>query len=386
MTTTKDNPLKVVFVIDKMARGGTERQLIELLKGIDKLRFDCAVIMLQGGGELSRKLYGIPGIRVIRLTRKGRRNIIRTLYRLFACLAKMKPDIVHSYLQGTNELCLLIGLMLKIRVVWGVRVSNLDFSDFNRLSRFIFRMGVWLSRFAQKVIFNSEAGRAFHAARGYSVRNMTVIHNGIDTDRYRPEVSLKTIDTDTWENGNAEYRIGIVGRIHPMKSHSTFLKAAALLLRKRKDVRFICVGGGDSRYLEKLRELERFLMLEGHFYWTDPLDDMTLSYNAMDIVSSCSIYGEGFSNAIGEAMACGVPCVVTDIGDSAKIVGETGVVIRPESPESLAEAWQTILDMTKEEKELLCQAARKRILRKFSIRTFVQKTEAVLLEIATGSA
>jgi len=379
-------PLKVFFVMDKMEHGGTERQLIELLKGLTKSIFDVTLIMFHQRGGFCQEISNTPGIRVVCLSEQRRCNLVRILYRFIIYIGKQKPVIIHSYLLGINELCLLVGLLLKVRIVWGVRVSNLNFTDFTRRSRFIFRIGIYLSRFTQKVIVNSEAGRAFHADHGYPVEKMTVIHNGIDTVRFRPKPPISVSKDAEMDTETREYVIGVVGRIHPMKDHPTFLRAASLLLKKRNDVRFVCIGDGDGRYKEALRKMESRLMISDRVHWTGPVSDMARAYRTMDIASSCSAYGEGFSNVIGEAMACGVPCVVTDVGDSATIVGKTGIVIKPGNPDSLAGAWETILDMTGEEKTKLCHAARKRILERFSVQNCIQKTEAVLLDTASESA
>ncbi|MDP6683017.1 MAG: glycosyltransferase [Desulfobacterales bacterium] len=379
MTTTTYNPLKVIFVIDRMELGGMELQVIELLKGIDKLRFECTLIMFRVGGGVSRKLYTIPGVRVICLFEHGKPNIIRIFHRLCLTLLRIETDIVYSYLLGVNELCLLAGIILNINVMWGVRVSNLDFSDFGFRYRIIFRMGACLSRFARKVIFNSEAGKAYHTLQGYSASNMMVIPNGIDTDGFGPDHRIAHNVRNGWMTDHTQYLIGLVGRIHPMKDHPTFLKAAALLLQKRKDVRFVCVGVGNDRYLAKLKELEQMLKISDHLEWTGSRDDMTAVYNSLDILSLCSAYGEGFPNVVGEAMACGVPCVVTDVGDSARIVENSGLVVAPGSPEALVEAWHTILELPDWQYKRMKKIAREKIVKEFSLQFMVQRTENTLL-------
>ena len=130
-----------------------------------------------------------------------------------------------------------------------------------------------------------------------------------------------------WGIAECEKLIGQVGRLDPMKDHSTFLKAAALLAHERKDVRFVCVGEGPTGYRDELYSLAKTLGLASRLIWAGSRRDMPAVYNAFDVAVSSSRWGEGLPNVIAEAMACGVPCVVTDVGDSAFVVDKLGVVV-----------------------------------------------------------
>jgi glycosyltransferase involved in cell wall biosynthesis len=108
---------------------------------------------------------------------------------------------------------------------------------------------------------------------------------------------------------------------------------------------------------------------------------MTAVYNSMDIVTSSSSFGEGFPNVIGEAMACGVPCVVTDVGDSAIIVGETGVIVSPKDPQALADGWRSMLKRLNDESYLIKEMARARIVSYYNSEIFIQKMSKVFLSL-----
>jgi len=172
--------------------------------------------------------------------------------------------------------------------------------------------------------------------------------------------------------------IGLVARIDPMKDHLTFLKAAQILIKQRDDVRFVCVGDGPEPYKKEVLKLCDKLGLNHFIVWTGSVHNMYSVYNAMDIVTSSSI-SEGFSNVIAEAMACGIPCVVTDVGDSANIVDNTGLVVPESNPELLADAWSKMLDeFDKGNFTNMSSAARKRIVKEFSLTNLFRETDKAL--------
>jgi glycosyltransferase involved in cell wall biosynthesis len=179
--------------------------------------------------------------------------------------------------------------------------------------------------------------------------------------------------------GENESLIGLVARLDPMKDHPNLLEAAALLSKQRDDVRFICVGNGPAAYKHELQSLAGDLGLRDRLHWTHASNDMVAVHNALDLAGSVSNGGEGFSNATGEAMACGTPCVVTDVGDSASIVGNSEQVVPPGDPQSLTAAWQRILNLQPVRRAMLSQASRERIKQEFSLQQLVNKTESALL-------
>ena len=181
-----------------------------------------------------------------------------------------------------------------------------------------------------------------------------------------------------WKLGEHEILVGLVGRLDPMKDHPVFLEAASNIARVRRDVRFVCVGDGPADYAEALKQHAAALGLTNQLMWVGARDDMPAVYSALDIASSSSSYGEGFSNTTAEAMACGVPCVVTDVGDSALIVGDTGSVVAPGDRDALAAAIQRLADLPREERRMLGDACRVRVVSEFGIDRLVQRTEQAL--------
>lgn len=209
---------------------------------------------------------------------------------------------------------------------------------------------------------------------------MVVIPNGIDTEIFKPDAGSGTRIRAEWGIKEDEKVIGLVARLDPMKDHPTFLEAAAILVKERKDVRFVCVGDGPDLYKSRLRELSCKYGLETKLIWTGTRSDMPFVYNTLDIATSSSSYGEGFPNVIGEAMACGVPCVVTDVGDSGWIVGDTGIVLAPKSPGSIVMGWNSLLSLDLTKMMSLKEKVRRRVIENMSVQKMVYNTEQLLAE------
>ena len=225
------------------------------------------------------------------------------------------------------------------------------------------------------VISNSEAGYVGRKARRFQSIKHLVIYNGFDTDNFRPDLGARMRVRSEWTIQH-ERLIGIVARFYPSKGHRIFLEAAALLCKEWKDVRLVVVGDGPLK--TELESFARALGLTESLIWAGPRGDMPAVYNALDILCSSSIHGEGFPNVIGEAMACGVPCVVTDVGDSAKIVGDQGIVVPPGDARMLANGLEKMLLNLN---NIDPGEIRGRIARLFSIENLVDATEKALAEV-----
>jgi glycosyltransferase involved in cell wall biosynthesis len=214
---------------------------------------------------------------------------------------------------------------------------------------------------------------------------MVVISNGIDVDRFCPNSASRQKMRQAWGVADREQLVGLIGRLDPMKGHDTFIRAAALLSRGRENIRYICVGNGPETFKQKLVALSEEVGLGQRMIWLRASDDVEAIYNALDLVTSCS-YGEGFSNVIGEAMACGRVCVVTDVGDAKRIVGDTGYVVPPANPTALASAWQEALDTSRAEKLRRGQMARERVIEHFSLKRLLEETTRILEAVGSKGA
>jgi glycosyltransferase involved in cell wall biosynthesis len=329
------------------------------------------------GGALRSELERITGVQVLSLHKKSRWDLVAFFWRLWKTAREVKPMIFHGYMCVSNELCLLLGRLMGAKVVWGLRRSYLDLAQYGLIARMVFRLGAWLSRFPDLIIFNSYAGKTHYTTNGYCKQRMLVIQNGIDTERFKPNREVGQHVRDELGVTDEQVLIGYVARLDPIKDHVGFLQAASLLAREREDVRFVCVGGGPELYRSTLHKISEQLALAERLKWIVARQDICAVYNAFDIFTSASL-GEGFPNVVGEAMACGIPCVVTDVGDLACIVGDTGLVVPPKDPEALYNGWKQILALSQSKRESIGKASRARIVAEFSIDRLVEQTQTIL--------
>lgn len=368
-------PVKTVcFLVRKMDQGGAQRQLVELLKGIDRTRMEISVLSFYPGGLFSGELEAMEGVKLISLDKKGRWDVAGFLVRLATVLRRINPDVLHAYQGLPNSLSVMMKPFLpRTKVVWGVRNARRDGKARDWLFDIEFSLQKFLSRYADIIITNSRAGLRFYSQCGFPEDRMKVVPNGIDTRRFRPDPeSGARIRAELGLEGRPV--IGVVGRLDPIKGHGTFLEAAAMFAEKRERARYLVVGDGPGRYPVELRHAATRLGLEGKIVWAGERADMPGIYNAMDLLTSSSV-SEGFPNAICEAMACGRPCVVTDVGDSAFIVDKLGKIVPPGDPAAMAAAWEECLDGNPESR---IAEIRGRIVGEFSLESLAAKTLELL--------
>lgn len=353
-----------------------ERELVVLAKGLAGRGHAVSAAVFFGGGVYEAELAR-AWVRVINLGKQGRWDILPFLNRLVGLLRKERPMVMHSYLGVPNILAAVLKPLLSgTRIVWGVRASNVDLSRYDWLSRLAYTLERRLARFADRIIANSDAGKCHAVENGFPEGKMVVIPNGIDTEYFRFDPNGRRQVRLAWGVGEDEILVGLAARLDPMKDHPVFLEAASHIARERRDVRFVCVGGGPADYAEALKQHAAALGLTNQLIWVGARDDMPAVYSALDIASSS--YGEGFSNTIAEAMACGVPCVVTDVGDSALIVGDAGSVVPPGDYNALAAAIGRLIDRPHEERLVLGEVCRARVVSEFGIDRLIQRTEEAL--------
>lgn len=369
--------MKILLLCRSLAVGGTERQIVVLAKGLHQRGHEVTVMVFYPNGAMERELHE-SGVPVFNLRKSGRWDLFFFFVRAVRGVWKLKPGVIYGFLGPANILtAFLKPIFSKTKVVWGVRASNVNLDRYSWLMRLVYRIECWLSRFADLIICNSRAGLEYAALHGFPKWKMTVIPNGIDTEYFKPEAAARERIRSEWGVAESEILIGLVARLDPIKDHQTFLRAAAMLIQERTDVRIVCVGEGAKPYREELHRQASALGLDERLIWAEARSDMPAVYNALDIASSSSD-GEGFSNAIAEAMASGVPCVVTNVGDSASIVDNTGIVVPPAMPNVLCEGFRQILKRVGPD---LRDATRASIVSRFTNDVMVAETLRTLSNI-----
>lgn len=369
---------RVVLLARKLDQGGAERQIVALAMALKERGRDIHVVLFYVGGVFDGELAA-AGVPAHFVGKRGRWDAVGFLVRLALILRRLRPATIYSFLDLPNILAALLRPVVgRPRLVWSIRAAGMEMRHYDWLSRLIPRLEAGLSRIADVVVANSHAGAAWAVSRGFPVDRMAVLENGIDTIRFHPDPNSRAKVRSEW-NVNANDRlIGLVARLDAMKDHRNFLKACALLAARRNDLRFVCIGGGIPTYRAELEEFANHVGIADRLIWAGARQDMPAAYCAMDIACSSSAFGEGFSNTVGEAMACGVPCVVTDVGDTARIVGEVGEVAPPRNADALAAALGRMLARLEEDADL-GRRARARVVAEFSLERMVSRTDLLLL-------
>lgn len=355
-------------------QGGAERQLVELIKRMDKALFSVSLIALYPGGQLWEETCSVPGVRLRHLAKRGRWHL-NALAKLAEELRAARPHIVHGYMDVANLLALTAKPM-GAKVVWGVRASKLDMSRYDRLRRVALRLESCLARWPDLIICNSEAARTDARERGFPMNRTMVIPNGIDTDRFKPNTAARLEVRAAWQVLPDEFLIGLVGRLDPMKGHSVFITAAGLLAAQYPKVRFVLVGDGALR--RQLQEQAASTGAHDRIIWAGERSDMPAVHSALDLSVSSSLFGEGFSNALGESMACEVPCVATDVGDAAVILGNCGWLVPPADAAGLAARMGEAMEACRTGK-VRGDVIRRRVMVEFGVDKLARTTSDALL-------
>jgi glycosyltransferase involved in cell wall biosynthesis len=253
------------------------------------------------------------------------------------------------------------------RLIWNIRQTLYGLHLEGRLTRWIIRLGARLSTDPERIIYNSIVSSQQHEAAGYAGNGRMVIPNGFDLTAYLPDPAARFTVRKEFGLAADTLLIGHVARQHPMKGHTSVLKAASLVVARYPDARFLLIGLNVSKDNPGLMAEIDALNLRKNVLLAGERKDMPRLVAAMDLAVSASEWGEGFPNVIGEAMATGVPCVVTNVGDSASIVGDCGLVVPPGEAAALAAAICELLATEPERRQQIGQDARARVREKFSI-------------------
>lgn len=371
----------IAFFTSTLEIGGAERQLTLTAKGFHELGHKVVVVVLYPNGYFERELRD-AGVHVEVLGKKSLWDMPAPVWKLLCFLRREKPDILLSYLEAPNVLAVLLHpFFRRTKIAWNVAASFIDLKKYHWLAALTFKISKLLSHYADLIIVNSRSGMVYHRQHGYPESKMVVIPNGINISYFKPDSVLREQIRKEWGLSDNQKLIGLVGRLDPMKDHPTFLKAASKIVKEKADVSFVCVGDGTPSYRQELQSLSEELELGKKIIWAGSRKDMPAVYNGLDIAVSSS-YGEGLPNVVCEAMASCVPCVVTDVGDSAYVVGDTGIVVPPGDPDALAEGIRKLLDS---DLTSLGLKARQRIVDNFSMEQLVERTEKALVELCADT-
>jgi glycosyltransferase involved in cell wall biosynthesis len=361
-------PLRCLHVITGLGTGGAEMMLRKLVLGTEGRTLRNEVVSLGEVGPIGEELRSaripVEGLGM----RSGAPNPGPVL-RLARRIRASRPDVVQTWMYHAN---LLGGIAARMAgsppTVWNIRASNLEAAGEKASTR----AAAWISgrlarSLSQRILTNAESARELHVALGYPADLFQVIPNGFELARFRPDPDARAAVRRELGIPPEAPLVGLVARRHPMKDHPAFLAAAARIARACPGAHFLLAGQGVTLDDGELRDAVERGSLAGRAHLLGIRTDTPRLLASLDVYVSASWYGEAFPNVLGEAMACGVPCVTTDIGDSARIVAHLGRVVPPRDPGALAAACVELLCLPAEERRSLAARTRRHVEQHYSM-------------------
>ncbi len=358
----------VLHVITDLDMGGAEVMLAKLIASTDRNRFNPSVLSLKRRGVISHRIERL-GVPVSELDFDHPHFSPQAIVKFTKTLFRSRPRLIQGWMYHGNLAATLMRFLNvgNASVIWNIRYSLNGLNQEKMVTRLFVRMGALLSGGPHAIIYNSHNSLEQHGAIGYFSRNALVIPNGFDEKRFRPDLPIRRRVRARLGVPEKGILIGLIARYNPMKDHPSFLKAASLLSKERNDVHFLLVGRNVDGPSSGLVPMVERLGLSDRVTCLGEQSDTAPFNMALDIASLSSAYGEGFPNVIGEAMSCAIPCVVTDVGDCRRLVGNTGIVVPPKDSGALKDGWDRMIQMGSVKRRRLGEAARNRILEHFTI-------------------
>ncbi len=367
--------MKILHIITGLNDGGAEAILYRLCK-FNKSQ-SHHVISLSGPGKYGEKLEKI-GVNTHYLDLNNVFEILFSPIKLFFLIKKIDPNIVQTWMYHADFMGGLIAKLSGIKkIFWGVHHTTLVKNESKKITIMIANINCFLSKFIPtNIIYCAQKSMEVHKEFGFDNKKGVVIRNGYDIKEFFPFVTEKDNANHAFNLPNTSFRIGHVGRDDPQKDHITLLNAFDILREKKLDFHATLVGTGLDNDNQRLLKIIREKNLSNHVSLLGRRDEIPKYMNLIDLFVLSSSFGEAFPNVLNEAMACGTPCIATDIGDSKYIVGNSGWIVPPKCPEVFADK---IIYAANEKKYNPSEwdkrkfSCRERIVNNFSIETMVEK-------------
>lgn len=348
--------VRVCHVITSLSTGGAQAQLERLVRHVPASHL---VVSLRDLGAVGSRLRE-RGVLVHALELTHRATWLGGLARMRKLIRQYDADVVQGWMYHGNLAATAAVLGTRIPLCWNVRHSVHGLEDEPRQTRRAIRASIHFSRKPRVIVYNSATAAVQHEELGYPVGARQVIPNGFDVDALRRDTRAGARFRAQTGIGATAPVVGMVARYHPMKNHEGFIRMAERLAAARPDVVFVMAGSGvdwENRALAGAAGVE---LLQGRIHLLGERQDLLGLYNALDVLCCASGWGEAFPNVVAEAMACEIPCVVTDVGDSSSVVGESGLTVRPRDEQGLVDAVSSLLS-DQRRCRVLGEAARERI-------------------------
>ena len=376
--------VRLAVVINAIVLAGAERMLARVLARLRPEEFDVHVFTIGLPGPFTEHLeqLGISN-RLYEFLRPKLPNPCHLLT-LARDLRRFQPDVVQGWMYLGN---LYGGVAAKLArrdmpVAWNIRHSTLDPQIDSRSMRWSAWLGGQLSGCVpDRIVLCAEAARAAHLRVGYAPKKLEVIPNGFDLSELRPDpVARQRIRAELGISDETPL-VGLIGRLHQHKDHRTFVRAARVVAEQFPNAHFVGAGEEQTYSAADLWSWVDEAGLRDRFHWLGVRHDVPAIDASLDVLV-CSSTTEGFPNVVGEAMACGVPCVATDVGECAEVVGDTGHIVAKQDPLQLGNAISDLLRLTRAERSALGAAARRRVVERYDIHRIVERYRDLWRELA----
>ncbi len=358
--------MKLIHVIVSLEVGGAEGMLQRLVKEASKNPLlNQAIITLKGEGEIGRQLR-MQGYEVISLNMTMKLSAPFTLFKLIQIFKHRRPDAVYTWMYHSDLLGGVAAFLSGVKkIIWGIRNTQIPQKSLS-ITGVIIRICSLLSYFVPtKIVCCAESAKSAHLKLGFCSSKMIVIPNGYDLSSFKPSLELRHLVRKNLGLLESTLVVGVVGRFDPLKDFNNFVQACGLVSRNLSNVKFLMIGKGLDKdndeldtWIKKTNHPDNFILIGK----ASPHD----LYAAMDIFCLSS-KSEGFPNVVAEAMAMQIPCVVTDAGDAARIVGKLGIIVEPMDAYALFKGLMLMLTMEKQTRQVLGNKGRQLIENQYAI-------------------
>lgn len=370
--------MRVVHIIGGLGVGGAEGALLKTVEAFAGSDIECQVFSM-GAGESLATRFEATGVKLTCFD--FTRSPLRAMWNLYRALREAEPDVVQTWLYHADLAGGLAARAAGCRaILWGIRSVGLA-RDAKLATRMIMKAGAWLSHWVPaRILCVATASKEAHGALGYDLRKMVVVPNGYDLTKMVPSAGARSRLRAAWGIGADERVIGTVGRFCDEKDYPTFVQASARIAAERGDVQFVMIGRGLDPSNPALLSWIRERGLEGRVRLLGSREDVVDCLSAFDLFCLPSRM-EAFPNVLVEAMAAGLPCVSTDAGDAAEILGECGLVVPREQPDRLAGGMRSLLALPAPDRESLGELAKARVRSKYSLQESCRLMQEIYLDL-----
>ncbi|MEM5545020.1 glycosyltransferase [Sulfitobacter sp. AS92] len=365
--------MRVIHIITSTDVGGAQIMLSRYLRALGSSRKSHSVIALMAQGPISKEFLS-AGIPVHHFGLSPGAKSWRAMLDLRHKLATESPDVIFGWMYH-GCLAALIGRvgLRSTALVWGIHHSLADIKAEKASTRMVIRMMAALSHRVDGISYCSSTSRTQHEAIGYARDRARVIPNAVNAAVFRPDHGARARLTELCGISKSSQIIGTVARNHPMKDHVAMVRTIAKLRANGRDVHGVLMGTGQANGPAQAEAT--VLGIADNISCLETRADVAALVPAFDAFLLSSAWGEAFPLAVAEAMAAGVPCIVTDVGDCAELVGPTGAVVPPRDLAAMARALSGILDLTPSERTASGLAGRARVAERFSFDPYIAAHE-----------